>query len=74
MTSVLTTVAQHAAQAAHAGVTSLLASAQVQPGATLPSVTVKENDPNEGFSLADISGTNVIVCNLFYVISSMQHH
>jgi hypothetical protein len=62
MTSFLTGAAQHAALAAHVGVASLLASVQVQPGATLPSVTVKEDDPNESFALDNISGINVIVC------------
>lgn len=63
MTSILTGAVQHAALAAHAGVASLIASAQVQPGASIPPVTVKENDPNESFSLDNISGRNVIVCS-----------
>jgi len=61
MTSVLAGAAQHAALAAHAGVASLLASSQVQPGATIPSITVKEDDPNVSISLDNLSGKNVII-------------
>lgn len=61
MTSVLAGAAQHAALAAHAGVAALLASSQVQPGAIIPSVTVKEDDPNESISLDNLSGRNIIV-------------
>ena len=62
MSSVLIDAAQQATQAAHAGVTSLLAKAQVRPGDTLPPIAVKEADPNESFNLDNISGKNIIVC------------
>jgi 2-Cys peroxiredoxin 5 len=61
MSSVLIDAAQQATQAAHAGVTSLLAKAQVRPGDTLPPIAVKEADPNESFNLDNISGKNIII-------------
>lgn len=65
MTSFLHNAAQQAAQAAHSGVTSLLAAAQATPGTELPSFTVKENDPQESFALNNVTGRNVFVCIMF---------
>lgn len=62
MTSVLASTAASAAKAAHAGAASLLSAAQVKVGATIPSSTVKEDDPQAAFSLGEgLTGKNIIV-------------
>lgn len=77
MTSALTGAAQQVAQAAHSGITSLLAVAEIQPGGTLPSYTVKEDDPQTSFSIDNISGKNIIVRNYnncFQISDTDKHH
>jgi hypothetical protein len=56
MASILTA----ATEAAHSAVGGLLAKAQVQPGGTVPSISVKEEDPASPFELK-LEGKNVIV-------------
>lgn len=47
------------AQAAHSAVTSLLSVAQIQPGHTIPSQTVKEDSADRSFPLT-LKGRNII--------------
>ncbi|KAF8493589.1 Redoxin-domain-containing protein [Gautieria morchelliformis] len=61
MASILTSATTSAADAAHAAAASVLAMSQIKPGASLPDVPVKEDSPEETFSLANLPGKNIIV-------------
>ncbi|KAF7986764.1 hypothetical protein HWV62_20354 [Athelia sp. TMB] len=60
MTSIIASTAASAAKAAHSSVATLLATAQVKPGAKIPATTVKEDDPHEGFPLS-LTGKNILI-------------
>lgn len=62
MTSILTSATTAAADAAHAAAASTLSSSQIKPGAAIPDVQVKEDSPENTFSLASkLSGKNIIL-------------
>ncbi|TFK35883.1 Redoxin [Crucibulum laeve] len=56
----MTSVIASAAQAAHSVATSLLSTAQVQPGGTIPASQVKEDEPAKTEPLI-LTGKNIIV-------------
>jgi hypothetical protein len=60
MTSILTGAATSAAQVAHSITASLLSTAQIAPGGTIPAHPVKEDAPDSS-SLLDLKGRNMLV-------------
>jgi len=58
--SIMTSVIASAAQAAHSVAASLLANAQIQPGASIPAADVKEDAPDQPKPLV-LTGKNIIV-------------
>ncbi|GJJ10661.1 hypothetical protein Clacol_004888 [Clathrus columnatus] len=61
MTSVVSSATVQAAQAAHSAAASLASTQQIKPGASIPDIQIKENDPKQTFSLAGLPGKNIIL-------------
>lgn len=61
MTSIVSSATATAAAAAHAAAAALSTTLQIKPGSSIPDVAVKENDPDQTFSLANLPGKNIIL-------------
>jgi hypothetical protein len=56
-----------AAQAAHSVAASLLSTAQIKPGATIPAIGVKEDSPTS-LNPLDLTGKNIIACTCSFIL------